>query len=101
MNILLLTCKDQTEADDITKALLNDRLIVCSKSVPVKSQFFWKGNIDRDDEVLVVMESNESKFKQIEKVVRSLHSYEQFVLVGFPVTQMASGVEKWLNDGLK
>jgi periplasmic divalent cation tolerance protein len=101
MNLLLLTCKDQKEADNITEALLNNRLIVCSKSVPVKSQFFWKGNINKENEVLVVMESDESKFKLIEEVVRGLHSYEQFVLVGFPLTQMAHGVEKWLDDGLK
>jgi uncharacterized protein involved in tolerance to divalent cations len=101
MNLLFLTCKDQREADSITEDLLKKHLIVCSKSTPVKSQFFWKGNIDKEDEVLVVMESDESRFKQIEKVVRSLHSYEQFVLVGFPVTQMAAGVEKWLNDGLE
>lgn len=101
MNILFLTCKDQLEADSITGALLKKHLIVCSKSIPVKSQFFWKGSYEKDSEVLIMMESDESIFNQVEAVVRKLHSYEQFVLIGFPVTQMASGVDKWLNDGLK
>lgn len=101
MNLLLLTCRDQREADSITEELLNSHLIACSKSAPVKSQFFWKGDIEKAEEVLLIMESDASKFEEIERVVKKIHSYEQFVLVGFPVTQMARGVEKWLKEGLR
>lgn len=98
MNILFLTCANSQEAALISRTLLEEKLIACAKLVPVNSCYLWKGNIENSDEVLIVMESEESKFKEIEKIVKGLHSYEQFVLIGFPVTQMAAGVDDWLKS---
>lgn len=100
MNLLLLTCSTKEEALKIAKELLEKRLVACTKITSVESNYLWKGNLENSNEVLLVMESHESKFNEIEKVVKSLHSYEQFVLVGFPITQMASGVSNWLNKEL-
>lgn len=97
MNLLLLTCANKKEAQTIATALLEKRLIVCAKLTDVESQFLWKNSLDNANEVLLIMESHESKFKDVEKTVKELHSYEQFVLIGFPVTQMAQGLEGWLK----
>ncbi len=98
MNLLFLTCANKEEAQKIAKILLEKKLIVCAKLIDVKSQFLWKGSLDNAEEVLLIMESHESRFNDVEKAVRELHSYEQFVLVGFPITQMASGVEEWMKS---
>ncbi len=98
MNILFLTCASSQEAALISRTLLEGKLIACAKSAPVTSRYLWKGNIENSDEVLLIMESEESKFAEIEKVVKSIHSYEQFVLIGFPITQMATGVDDWLKS---
>jgi periplasmic divalent cation tolerance protein len=100
MNLLLLTCANKPEAELIVKELLNKKLIVCAKLTPVSSHFLWKGNLDNSEEILAIMDSHESKFKEVEHVIKSLHSYEQFVLVGFNVNQSANGVTEWLNKEL-
>jgi periplasmic divalent cation tolerance protein len=100
MNILLLTCADNKEADKIVKSLLNKKLIACAKKVLVSSSFLWKGKVDSDDEVLVIMESLESKFNEIEREVRKLHSYETFVLVSLPVSKASTGVLDWIKESL-
>ena len=101
MNLLFLTCANETEARTIARTLLERKLVVCTKITTVKSQFLWKKNIDSAEEALLIMESYESKFAEVEKTVKELHSYEQFVLVGFPVTQMASGVEEWMKSEME
>jgi len=50
---------------------------------------------------MVVAESLESKFADIEKEVRQLHSYETFVLVSLPVDKASSGVFDWIKKELK
>jgi periplasmic divalent cation tolerance protein len=100
MNILLLTCADNKEADKIVKSLLNKKLIACAKKTPVSSSFLWKGKVDSDDEVLVIMESLESKFNEIEKEIRQLHSYETFVLASLPVSKASAGVVDWIKESL-
>jgi len=100
MCLLFLTCANNKEADKIAKALLKNQLIVCSKKTPVSSSFLWQGKIDSSKEVLLIMDSVESKFKQIEKQVKKLHSYDTPVLVSLPISQASSGVATWMKKEL-
>ena len=99
--LLFLTCANKKEADLISQSLFKKRLIVCVKKLPVSSSFFWKGSINKANEVLLIMESVESNFKAIEQEVRKLHSYETFALFALPVSKVSSGAVKWMKDGLK
>jgi periplasmic divalent cation tolerance protein len=101
MILLFLTCANDTEAEKILQALLSKHLIVCAKKTPVSSAFRWKGKIEKADEIMLVMESAEEKFEEIEKEVRKLHSYETFVLSAVSVFKSSKGVKEWLSEGLK
>ncbi len=101
MIILFLTCANDEEADKITRALLEKRLIACARKMPVSSSFWWKSKIDKADEIMLMMESVEAKFEAIEHEVRKLHSYETFVLTAIPVTKTSKGVEEWLQRELE
>lgn len=98
--ILFLTCANQTEAEAIVNDLLERRLIACARQLPVASRFWWQGALERVDEVLVMMESVEAKFDQIEQAVRRLHSYETFVLTAVAVSKTTTGVSRWLQQSL-
>ncbi len=99
--LLFLTCANQKEANKIVNALLKKHLITCVKSMPVSSSFLWQGKKDTAKEVLLVMESAESKFKAIEREIRNHHSYDTFVLLSIPVSQISTGVAKWMKQELK
>lgn len=98
---LLLTCADDKEAEKISQALLKKHLVVCIKKTKVSSSFLWKGKIDKADEILLIMESVEEKFEEIEKEIRRLHSYKTFVLMAVPVVKVSSGIEKWMKSEIK
>ncbi len=101
MSIFLLTCADEKEADKISKVLLEKRLVACAKKFPVSSSFWWKGKIDKSDEIVLLLESIETNFKKVEKEVRKLHSYETFVLFSLPVGKTTNDVTNWLKKELK
>lgn len=101
MIILYLTCKNEDEANRISSALLKAKLIACARQSEVKSSFWWDGKINQDDEVLLMMESLEEKFDDIDAIVAKLHSYDVYVLIGVPVVKATPSVKKWLNDALK
>jgi periplasmic divalent cation tolerance protein len=98
---LLLTCADKAEADKIASALLREKLVACVKQMSVGSDFLWKGKIDHNDEVLLVMDSREDLFEQIEAEVDRLHSYETFVLQAVPVIRVSKRADSWLQKNLK
>ena len=98
---LWLTCADKKEADKISEVLLKKRLVTCVRQMPVSSAYWWKGKIEKSEEVLLMMESRENLFDQIEREVAKLHSYETPSLTATPVSQISASAKKWLNEGFK
>jgi periplasmic divalent cation tolerance protein len=100
MIILYLTCASPKEADEIGKALLDNKLVACVRQTAVDSSFWWENKIEHDHEMLLMMESIEEKFDAIEAKVTELHSYDQFVLTSVKVDRTTPGVKSWLKQTL-
>ena len=100
MCVLFLACANDKEADKITKTLLEKRLIICSKKMPIFSSFLWKRKINSSNEILLIMDSIEENFDKIESEVKKLHSYKTFVLTSLPVSQTNKEVRDWAKKEL-
>ena len=99
--ILLLTCANEQEANNISGALLDNRLVACVKKMGVQSSSLWKGKKESGSEVMLVMDSIEENFTKVNQKVKELHSYETYVLLSLPVNQTTKEVKKWLTTELK
>lgn len=97
---LFLTCANRQEAKKIGTVLLDKKLAACVRATGVKSGFWWKGQRERANEILLIIESTEDKYDQIEAAVRRLHSYETFVLMAYPVVRSSKGVEQWVQEAI-
>ncbi|MBI2108124.1 divalent-cation tolerance protein CutA [Candidatus Woesearchaeota archaeon] len=76
MTLVYITCKDEKEAEKISRHLLGKRLIACSNMFPIKSMYWWEGKIATDNEVVIIAKSNEKNFSKVQKEVKKLHSYK-------------------------
>jgi len=66
-NILVfMTTANKREAEKIAQNLLNRRLIACANiHGPVESEFWWQAKIDKANEFLVLMKSDEKLFEEL------------------------------------
>jgi len=103
MNIVIfMTAKDLTEAQSIVQKLVEEKLIACGNIVPqVKSVFWWQGKVDESDETLVVMKTKKSFFKKVEKVIKSLHSYDVPEIIALPICAGSKDYLTWIDQSLK
>ncbi|MCW3998799.1 MAG: divalent-cation tolerance protein CutA [Candidatus Bathyarchaeota archaeon] len=100
--IVLVTTKDQTEAEKISQTLLSEKLIACANIIsPVVSCFSWMGKIDRTEECLVVMKSRADLFGEVAVRVKALHSYEVPEVLALPVVAGSADYLAWLGSTLK
>ena len=76
MVLMYITCKDNEEAEKISRGLLEKRLIACSSMLPVKSMYWWQGKMQNDDEVVIIAKTNEKNFSKVKTEVKKLHSYQ-------------------------
>ena len=76
MILIYITCKDEQEAVKITKHLLRKKLIACNNFFPIKSMYWWKGKIEKDNEIVLLAKTTEDKYDSVVKEVKKIHSYD-------------------------
>lgn len=96
-----LTCSDKSEADKISRVLIEKQLVACAKQIPVVSDFIWRGKVESNSEIMLIMESYEGHFSRIEKEVSKIHSYETFVLYSTSMSSISSKAKKWLKSEIR
>ncbi len=100
--VIFVTAKDIQEAEKITQALLDERLIACGNIVnPVTSFFHWVGKIEKAEECLIVMKSRADLFSQVAERVKRLHSYEVPEVLALPIVDASKAYLDWMSVVLK
>jgi periplasmic divalent cation tolerance protein len=97
-----MTTPNKQEAVNIVRALLKERLIACANILnPVHSLFWWKGKIEEEKEVLVVMKSQKTLFKKLSERVMELHSYDVPEILALPIVEGSSSYLEWMRACLE
>ena len=101
MNVIK-TAPNKQEAVNIVRALLEERLIACANILdPVYSLFWWKGKIEEEKEVLVLMKSQKNLFKKLSRRVMELHSYDVPEILALPIVEGSQSYLDWMRACLE
>ncbi len=79
MPVLLVhcTCPDPDSAQRIARALVEERLAACVSRVPgLRSTYRWDGEVQTDDEVLLLIKTCADRFDALSARVLELHPNE-------------------------
>ena len=98
---LVLTCGSWQEAQKITDALLQGRLVACIEQLEVRSKSWWQDAIEDSKEIKLIMKTVAEKFEAIEAEVKKHHSYETFVLEMLPIIKLNEDAASWLSETVK
>lgn len=105
MIIVFITCKNKEEATTIAKSLLEKKLVACAKVTgDIHSMYFWppkSGKIETVTEVLLLCETVEEKWGEIEKAVLAISSYDTPSLFSLPVSNVSQKYLSWLKNELQ
>lgn len=101
-NILVfMTTANRREAKKIAQNLLNRRLIACANIYgPVESHFWWQNKIEKAEEFLVLMKSNQKLFTKLSKAIKEMHSYEVPEILAIPIIEGFQPYLEWLDTSL-
>lgn len=84
--LLYVTTSSTEEARHIARCLVQERLCACANiGASLLSVYEWKGGVQEDPEVQMVLKTQESLVDAVSKRIRELHSYETPCIVALPV----------------
>jgi len=64
------------DAADIAATLVEERLAACVNSVACESRYWWDGEVQTDDEVILLAKTTEEQYPDLCERVREIHPYD-------------------------
>jgi periplasmic divalent cation tolerance protein len=99
--VVLMTAATVAEASSLAEMLVRTQLAACVQILPpIESVYRWKEAIERQAEILLIAKTDRSKFEDLEREVRTLHSYETPEIVALPITAGSRPYLNWLSTSL-
>jgi periplasmic divalent cation tolerance protein len=63
----------------------------------VTSIFRWKGEVERNDEVLMIIKTNRQRFEALRDAILSMHTYEVPEVIAFEIAAGHGPYLTWLD----
>jgi periplasmic divalent cation tolerance protein len=96
---VLVTVPDPEAADRLGRTLVEERLAACANLVPgVVSLYRWEGEVQRDEEVLLILKCTAPGVEALRRRVVELHPYDVPEVLALPVAEGHAPYLRWVRE---
>ena len=100
--IFFVTVPNIEEAQKIAKNLVENKIAACTNIIQnIISIYRWKGNIEQDNELLLVIKTTENKSSALIETINKIHSYEVPECIGFKIEKGSNNYLNWIQESVK
>ncbi|MHA1684529.1 MAG: divalent-cation tolerance protein CutA [Promethearchaeota archaeon] len=93
------TASSKEEARKIAMALVTNNIVACVNMVPrIISIYTWKGELNEDEEVLLIMKTRRHLFPALEAMIKEHHSYECPEIIAVPIIEGYQPYLDWIKE---
>ena len=97
MIFVYITCSNKTEAQKISKVLLDKGLVACTNFYPIDSMYFYKGKLQKDKEYVLIAKTLKKNFNKIKQEVKKLHSYDVPCILSWNINKSNKAYSDWVK----
>ena len=99
--VVLSTCGSEEEALRVARELVEARLAACVNVAPgVRSIYRWQGEVQDDNEWLLVIKSRRDLLEKLQGQLHKIHSYEVPEVMALSVVDGSPAYLRWLDREL-
>lgn len=92
---------DSKIAKQIATTLINNKYAACVKILSgITSFYMWEGSLQEDNEVYILIKSQENKIPMIKDVLDKDHPYKIYEFLYHDVSSANDQYSKWLESSL-
>jgi periplasmic divalent cation tolerance protein len=73
---IYITNPSELAAEKIAEHLLHKKLIACVNIYPIKSMYWWKGELQKDTEWVALVKTTSALWETVRTEIEKEHSYE-------------------------
>jgi periplasmic divalent cation tolerance protein len=100
MNIVLVqtTCASKTEAKNIAKILIDEKLAACVQLSEIESFYNWNDEFCSDIEILVSIKTKKENFEKLKSKIKEFHSYDVPEIIEIEITNSSKKYLKFIEE---
>ena len=92
----------EEQAQQLAEALVKHRLAACVHVFgPITSMYWWQGKMERAEEWICEAKTRRDLYEQVEKALKSLHSYDEPEIIATPIVAGSEGYLQWIQAETK
>jgi periplasmic divalent cation tolerance protein len=94
----MTTTNSEEEAERLAQTLISEKLAACVNIIPaVTSVYRWEGQIQRDQEWLLIAKSRADLLDQVVQRLQVIHSYDLPEIIAVPLTGGSEAYLRWID----
>lgn len=93
ISIVLTTVANEQDAAELASLLLSENLAACVQELPIRSRYRWKGEVQCDPEILLLVKTSAGRAAAAMAAIRKAHRYEIPEIVVLPTS---SGLPEYI-----
>lgn len=99
--IILSTCGNKEEAQEIAWALVERNLAACVNLVAIESVFRWKNDVEGANEHLLIVKTTAEAFDRIRELIKEMNSYDLPECIELPIERGSEAYLKWIAESVR
>lgn len=100
--LVYITTSGEEESKEIGRTIVEERLAGCVNIIPtIKSLYWWKGEIEDDNESILIVKTKVSNIENIIKKVKEIHSYENPAILAIPIIKGSKTYLDYLDGEIR
>jgi periplasmic divalent cation tolerance protein len=96
--VILTTVGSQDEAQGMADVLVSRKLAACVQIVDIASTYRWKGELQHDNEHLLLIKTSAHLYQQVETAIVENHSYDVPEVVQLPIVGGLKSYLDWITE---
>lgn len=96
--IIQTTCSSKTEAKNIAKVLIDEKLAACVQLQEIESYYSWNEEFCSDYETLLSIKTRKENFEKVKSKIKELHSYDVPEIIEIDITNSSKKYLKFIGE---
>ena len=96
--LVVTNCPDDAVAERIALALVEQGFAACvNQLAAVRSIYRWQGNVERANEVPLLIKTTRERYGDVEHAIRQLHPYEVPEIIALSIAAGHAAYLRWIE----
>jgi periplasmic divalent cation tolerance protein len=97
--VVYITVPSRDVGLEIAKILVEGKLAACVNIVPgISSIYHWQGEIEQDDEFLLIAKTPAAHFNRLSSTVKRVHPYDVPEVIALPIIAGSNEYLAWIDE---